>query len=71
MNDQMTAGSQPLPMLQFDGPMFGGWLQFTELDPASPSFTASFYLKVDQFSLAALTAKRAEKQSQFSETLAR
>lgn len=55
--------------LRYDGIMDCGakqLFQFTELDLASPSYGASFYLDSRAALLAAVIARRAEKRAEFS-----
>lgn len=61
----LTIGTEPLPKLRYDGPMFGGWLQFTELDRSAPSFMASFYIKEKDFSIGQLAIERAARRAKF------
>lgn len=64
MNNQNDAIRNPIAGLKYDGPMFGGWFQFTEMDETSPSLHASFYTKSTDRD--AVLAKRAEKRAVFA-----
>ena len=57
-----------LAKLRYDGNMRSGekvLAQFTELDEASPSHGASFYLPIDEATRENIDARRAEKRNQF------
>lgn len=56
-------------LLRYDGVMSVGvksYLQFTELDPDSASYGASFYLDARTALLGAILGRRAEKQREFA-----
>lgn len=62
------------PRLRFDGIMEGenrSFLQFTELDPESASYGASFYIDSLGAILSAVVQRREEKRQQFAGTPAR
>lgn len=64
MNETLTVGQNPLPLLRYDGKM-GFYYQFTEYDQAAPSYGASFYLETVGFTSEKLAAKREAKVVEF------
>lgn len=64
MNEQNDAIRNPIAGLKYDGPMMGGWFQFTEMDETSPSLRASFYTRSTDRD--EVLEKRASKRAVFA-----
>lgn len=65
MNETLTVGQNPLPLLRYDGKFGNFHYQFSEYDTTSPTYGSTFLVDSTDFSLEKVAAKRALKIEQF------